>query len=186
MKSRILVEKIVYAALFTSIAVVIKIFINYETTFFRLSFFEFPLMLAGILLGPLYGALAGFVTDLNYIITNPRGMIVSINWFTLEAIAWGFLPGLFFQYFKYSKRKLYVMLIFTMPVAFIFNTLGIRLYSTTETALVFLPYRLLRDIAKYFIYIYLVHLFLTDRRFNQFVFFKRFYKKHQLNSEQII
>ncbi len=183
MKSSIIIRKIVYGAVFTSIAIVIKLFITFETPFFRLSFFEFPLMLCSILLGPLYGALAGFITDLNYIIINPRAMIVALNWFTLESITFGLVPGLFFHYIKYNKKKLMIILLITMILGFTFNTLGINMYYGTGYAVSSIPLRLLRDTLKYPLYLYLIHLFITDSRFSSFNFFYQFSKKHGLKKQ---
>ncbi len=180
MNSRKIIEKIAYGAIFTSIAVIIKIFISIETPIFRISFYDFPLIICSILLGPLYGGIAGLITDLNYIITNPRGMIVGINWFTAECIFLGFFPGLYFHIFKYNKWKLSIMLFITLAIALLFNTLGIIQYYEIGYALTSLPWRILRDMVKYIIYIYLVDKFLTNPQLYNFSIFGSFSKKHRL------
>lgn len=186
MKPDIIIRKIVFGALFTSIAIVIKLFITFDTPIFRLSFYEVPLIMCSILLGPLYGALSGFITDINYIIINPHAQNVGLNWFTVESVTFGFLPGFLFYLLKFNKRNLSIILLITMILGFTFNTLGIQFYFGTGTALSSIPFRFLRDAVKYPLYIYLLYLFLTDKRFASFIFFKKFHQKNNINHEFMI
>jgi ECF transporter S component (folate family) len=66
----------------------------------RLSFGEVPIILAGVLFGPIAGALTGLASDLiGYIINSHGGAF--FPGFTLSAALTGFIPG----WILYKKRK---------------------------------------------------------------------------------
>lgn len=69
----------------------------------RISFGDVPLMLSGILFGPLVGGLTGLAADLIGFLVNPMGPYHP--GFTLSSILWGALPGLIFFILK-GKRTL--------------------------------------------------------------------------------
>lgn len=64
----------------------------------RLSFGESPIMLSGILFGPLVGGLTGLAADLIGVVINPQGAY--FPGFTLSSIMWGVIPGIIAMYFK--------------------------------------------------------------------------------------
>ncbi|MGO1369320.1 MAG: folate family ECF transporter S component [Senegalia sp. (in: firmicutes)] len=72
----------------------------------RIGFGGVPIMISGILFGPLVGALTGTTADLIGVLINPMGPY--FPGFTLSAALSGFIPGLFYHYIfknKEPKRK---------------------------------------------------------------------------------
>ncbi|MDY0234597.1 MAG: folate family ECF transporter S component [Gudongella sp.] len=67
----------------------------------RISFGDVPLMLSGILFGPLVGGLTGLAADLIGFLINPMGPYYP--GFTLSSILWGVLPGLIFIVLRGKK-----------------------------------------------------------------------------------
>lgn len=96
------VRKIAYAGLFIAISVILTRFsagnINIAGVFaLRLSFGEVPIMLSGILLGPIYGAICGALADLIGFPLNPIGAY--FPGYTLTAALAGLIPGLFSKFY---------------------------------------------------------------------------------------
>jgi ECF transporter S component (folate family) len=71
----------------------------------RLGFGSLPIMIAGLLFGPIVGGLTGVVADLIGVMLNPMGGSFFPG-FTLSAAMNGILAGLLFQTFKIHKKKL--------------------------------------------------------------------------------
>lgn len=69
----------------------------------RLSFGEVPLMISGLLFGPIVGGISGLAADLIGVIVNSQG--VFHPGFTLSSVLWGVIPGLFGIYFKRKQKK---------------------------------------------------------------------------------
>lgn len=82
------IRNIVIAALFASIASILKIYSLQITPTWRISIFAIPLLLGGYFLGPYYGLLIGFVTDTVYMFISPYASVWSI--YTLSTMIWGF------------------------------------------------------------------------------------------------
>lgn len=94
-------KKMVFAAFFVALAFVFSLFTITIGQGMQIGITEFPIMVSGFVLGPLYGSLVGLVKD---VITMMRmGYPVSI--FTLSPILLGLIPGLFLKVF--GKEKLY-------------------------------------------------------------------------------
>lgn len=70
----------------------------------RLSFVQIPIIIAGIIFGPLAGALSGIVSDLLGALLFPKGAY--FPGFTLTAALWGFIPGIVFKFFKDENMKI--------------------------------------------------------------------------------
>lgn len=68
----------------------------------RISFGDLPLMLSGMIFGPLVGGLTGFAADLIGFLINPQGPYHP--GFTLSSILWGVIPGLIFYRLKGEKN----------------------------------------------------------------------------------
>ncbi len=105
-------RKISYAAILVGLAVVLSLFSIKITESFQLGVTEIPLMLSGFILGPLFGAIVGFVKDVFTMIKG--GYPPSI--FTLSPIILGLIPGLFLKIF--GRERLYnsAVLIFTAVI----------------------------------------------------------------------
>lgn len=101
MKNKILINNLVKAAMLTALSIILsRIFGIQLTQDIKISFGTLPLMLSGILFGPLLGALSGLAADLIGIMINLGGAYHP--GFTLGAVLTGMVPGIMF---KYGKRK---------------------------------------------------------------------------------
>ncbi|EOD01342.1 folate family ECF transporter S component [Caldisalinibacter kiritimatiensis] len=69
----------------------------------RLSFFEIPIIIAGMLFGPLAGGLCGIIADLLGFLLFPKGAF--FPGFTLSAALWGVIPGIIFKFMKSQNKK---------------------------------------------------------------------------------
>lgn len=181
-KSRLQIERITFGALFASVAIILKIFMSYETQFFAVRIFEIPIMVAGVLLGPLFGGFVGLVTDLVYSMVNARGLNVGINLFTLESMIYGIIPGLVFRIFIYNKFSISLSTIFTLLIAFTISTtqLFIWSYPETKTVIALLPYRVIVLLLKIPFEIFLINLLITNKSFYSISIYQRFFQKQKL------
>lgn len=139
-KSREL-QKLVLASSLVAISIVIDIFFKQILSFnnFGVPFYAIPIIYGSIVLGPIYGLIMGYVSDLVGFIAFPNGAYAFI--FALGAMLWGFIPGLFL-YRKYDRTKLVFVLIFNHILVTIANTLGLLTFLSRESALASLTIRL--------------------------------------------
>ena len=101
MKNKILINNLVKAAMLTALSIILsRIFGIQLTQDIKISFGTLPLMLSGVLFGPLLGALSGLAADLIGIMINLGGTYHP--GFTLGSVLTGMVPGLIFMY---GKRK---------------------------------------------------------------------------------
>lgn len=101
MKNKILINNLVKAAMLTALSIILSRILGIQLTQdIKISFGTLPLMLSGVLFGPLLGALSGLAADLIGIMINLGGAYHP--GFTLGAILTGMVPGLIFMY---GKRK---------------------------------------------------------------------------------
>lgn len=89
----------VFAALLTSISVVLKLFLGITVDMFGglvkdIIFFPTAIMFSGMMLGPVYGGLVGALTDILVYIVRPLGSYNPI--FTITNALMRILPALFF------------------------------------------------------------------------------------------
>ena len=97
-----IIKKMTLAAMLIAMSVVIGIFckslLNFGGGLFRITFENLPIILAGILFGPIFGGVAGLATDMiSYLLSAqvyPPNLIV-----TLGAIAVGVVSGLVSKFF---------------------------------------------------------------------------------------
>ena len=61
----------------------------------KIGFGTLPVILSGVLFGPVYGGIVGGLTDFLQAITFPKGGAY-MPWFTITGILFGLIPGLFF------------------------------------------------------------------------------------------
>ncbi len=69
----------------------------------RIGFGEVPLIMSGMLFGPIVGGITGAAADLIGIMINPQGP--PHFGFTLSSMLWGIIPGLYVMYFKSKGEK---------------------------------------------------------------------------------
>ena len=89
----------------------------------RISFGDVPLILAGIILGPVAGAVTGVVSDLLGVLIRAQGGF--FPGFTLSAALTGLIPGLFFMNHKLEENYL-VRIIAAILVTDIIVSLGLN------------------------------------------------------------
>lgn len=90
-------RKVLFAAMLTAIAVVLKVFLGLPITFMGsfvkdLNFSPAVIMLSGMLLGPVLGGIVGALVDLLAFIIRPMGGFVPL--FTLTSALFGVLGAL--------------------------------------------------------------------------------------------
>lgn len=108
-KKKINTKSLVSASLLTAISIILTRALSIIIPIaggqaLRIGFGGVPIMIAGILFGPLVGALTGVTADLVGVLINPMGPY--FPGFTLSAGLSGFIPGLFYHYvFKNRNRE---------------------------------------------------------------------------------
>ncbi|BCR36533.1 folate family ECF transporter S component [Mariniplasma anaerobium] len=134
-------QKLVLASSLVAISIVIDVFFKQILSFnnFGVPFYAIPIIYGSIILGPLYGLIMGYVSDLVGFVAFPNGAYAFI--FALGAMLWGFIPGLFL-YKKFDKVKLVIVVAITHILVTIANTIGLLAFLSVETALASLTIRL--------------------------------------------
>jgi ECF transporter S component (folate family) len=120
-------QKIVYAGVLASLSIVCNTFIEIPLGDFKLSLTITMGFIAGYMLGGELAFAVGFVSDLIGGIVMPQG--VYNPFLALSSGLFGFIPGVFFTYFKgndYLKTVISAILIFVLCSMFI-NTAGLYL-----------------------------------------------------------
>ena len=92
-----LIRKITFSAIFIALGAVLKT-VSISTGEMRLGFYEVPVFLSGMLLGPFFGAIVGLGADLIYSVSSGYSFSVIMM---CSALMWGLLGGLFYN--KKSK-----------------------------------------------------------------------------------
>ncbi|MBN2605601.1 MAG: folate family ECF transporter S component [Bacilli bacterium] len=116
------------AAILIAMSVVLKSFLSIEGGVFRVTFFDIPLIILGLMLGPLIAIVAGFVVDWIYVLISPFAF--SFNLMTLSTISWALIPALFlFKRKKVSLFKISMVVLFTSLIAFSLNTLQLYIWA---------------------------------------------------------
>jgi len=145
-------KTLVTASLLVAIAIVLQN-VAITTSFFRFSFFEFPLILLGFLFGPVMGLIAGFVTDFIYVMINPWAF--SFNLMTISTMMIGFIAGIsFIKTRKPKNTYVFGTVVLIGLVTFILNTVQLYLWKGNAIWADF-PLRLIIMIIKWPIYTYL-------------------------------
>lgn len=105
MKNKQHLLRITISALFIAISIVLTRFFvfPYGPTYFRLTLGNVPLILGGILMGPIYGAIIGFGADIVGASLFPSGTFLVFP--MISSILYGTIPGLFFMLLKKYKSK---------------------------------------------------------------------------------
>lgn len=140
------IKKIAIAAIFMALGVALKFFSIGDGSF-RISFWDIPLFMAGMILGPLWGALTAMGADLIYGLAFSSFPFSFIMMFT--TIVWGFTGGFFYYQKKLKFWLLLIVVLITSIVATIINSIYLTLYQDFKTMLAGLPFRLLVLIVKW-------------------------------------
>lgn len=130
MDTRVLVK----ASFLTAISIVLTRFLYYFIPLagglpaIRLSFGEVPIMMSGMIFGPVVGGITGLAADLIGVLINPQGAFHP--GFTLSSILWGLIPGLLFLIFKkgksYEKKYSITNIAVSVTICYIIISLGLN------------------------------------------------------------
>lgn len=143
-------SSLVLASLFATISIVLTQFLSFYIPFLgnnsvRIGFGHVPLLLAGLLLGPFWGAATGAVADFLGATIFPFGGGYFPG-FTVTALLTGLIPGLFRRYTGYAKLNwlhlLFITLVTEVVASIFINTLWLSLMYGMDywaTLLVRLP-----------------------------------------------
>lgn len=138
-------KKLVMLAIFMALGVVFKFF-SIGNGEFRISFWDIPLFMAGIIAGPFYGTLCALGADLIYGLCFSPYPFSFIMMFT--TLVWGAMGGLFYK--KDMKIiALFIVVFITSISATAINSIYLTLYYGWESMLVKLPLRLIVLIVKW-------------------------------------
>ncbi len=140
-------RRLILAGFFAAMAIVLKMLFSLTTWEFRITFYELPLIFAGIALGPVLGLVAGFATDWIYVMIHP--MAFSFNLFTVSAMLWGGVFGLFhFKKVPINLATLTAAIILVSLATFTLNTVQLYLF-TGPGVFARVPFRLLIMVVKW-------------------------------------
>jgi len=120
-------RNLILAGLLASMSIVLKIFLSFTTYELRISFYEIPLFIGGMVLGPFLAGVAGFAVDWTYVMVHP--MAFTFNFFTLSAILWGVIPGLLFFKRKVTLTRLAFTVIGVRLITFTLNSIQLYILS---------------------------------------------------------
>ncbi|MGD9605198.1 MAG: folate family ECF transporter S component [Bacilli bacterium] len=128
-------RKIALAALFASMAIVLKTFLSIQLgDSMRISLFPIPLLIGGFLLGPLWGLLIGFVTDTVYFMISPFASFWSV--YTISTMIWGLGGGLIkLVPVKKDLWKYIIIIAITTILETLINTLANVIYGFSNATL---------------------------------------------------
>ncbi|KPU44195.1 folate transporter FolT [Oxobacter pfennigii] len=139
-------RKIVYIGLFVAISIVLKNVLSfYPVPTIRISFGDIPIMLSGMMFGPVLGAIAGALSDVLGIVMFPAPTGATFfPGFTLSKILVGAIPALIYRYSKGNSivRIAVAVVVTEIVCSLLLDTLWLSMmYSTGMLAL--LPGRVL-------------------------------------------
>ncbi|WP_461204640.1 folate family ECF transporter S component [Clostridium sp. DL1XJH146] len=108
-RDKLYTKKVVLAGLLTAISIVLTRFLSLiipiaGMSALRIGFGDIPIIVSGILLGPLFGGMTGFVADIVGYSVNPMGAY--FPGFTFSATLMGAMPGIFINLLSRKKIKL--------------------------------------------------------------------------------
>jgi ECF transporter S component (folate family) len=158
-------RKEAFAGMFIALNIILTRYFSYMVYIggiqaIRLSFGEIPLILSGMILGPVYGGFTGALADLVGYPLNPQGAY--FPGFTITAAVAGFLPGLMGKFIKkpWSWKSIsLVVVITTIITSLILNTIWLEILMGKAFA-VLLPPRVLAALILIPIYVLVIKLLL--------------------------
>ncbi len=160
-------KHIIMAGFFAAIAIVFKTYFAVTTLEFRFTFYDIPLFLSGMLLGPGLGLIIGFVTDWIYVLLHPFAF--SFNLMTVSTMLWGFVGGIFYFKRDHPVKVLPLFLIIASTSIIVFTLNSIQLYVWFGPGMIAqIPIRLITLIIKWPIQVYVIH-FMQQRVLSQVI-----------------
>lgn len=138
------VKKIAVLAILMALGVVFKFF-SIGNGQFRISIWDLPLIIAGIIAGPLYGGICALGADLIYSLCFSPYPFSFIMMFT--TIVWGVAGGLLYKK-KIKIWHLAILVLCTSCIATGINSIYLWLYYGFQSLIAGLPIRLMTMIIK--------------------------------------
>lgn len=137
-------KKIVYAALFIAMGVVITRFFSIQLPTLRIGFGFIPTMLAGLFFGPLLGGVIAAITDIIGATLFPVGSF--FIGFTISAFLCGAIYGMFFHKNEVNYKSVIAAVLIKIGLVDVcLNTLWLKM-MTGKAFMVLLPARLIKNI----------------------------------------
>ena len=103
------IQKLVLASIFIALAIIFTRLLSIQLgNFLRIGLGDLPILLAGIILGPILGAAVGALADILGFIIAPLGDFF-IPGITLSAALWGFIPGIIIRLI-FKKKNIWTIL----------------------------------------------------------------------------
>ncbi|WP_353097482.1 folate family ECF transporter S component [Tissierella praeacuta] len=136
----------------------------------RLGFGEVPLMISGLLFGPVVGGISGIVADLIGAWAFPQGPY--FPGFTLSSMLWGVISGMYGVYLRKKgeqgnpfsyKRVFFIIIICTVFISTLMNTYWLT-QMMGKGFMVLLPGRILSDIIKIPVETYIITILIKQLR----------------------
>ena len=118
-----IIFKITLSAIFIALATVLKSF-SITTGEMRLGFYEVPVFLSGIILGPLFGSLVGLGSDMIYSLSSGYSFSPIMM---CSAVMWGFIGSLFYNK-KVKVYQTFILCLIASIVATTINSLQLYIY----------------------------------------------------------
>lgn len=141
---KITTKKLVVIAIMMSLAIIFKTY-SIGNGQFRISIWDIPLMIAGIIAGPFYGGICALGADLIYSFCFSSYPFSFIMMFT--TIVWGVAGGFFYK----RKIKIWVLILVVLATSCIatgINSIYLTLYYGWQAMLTGLPGRLITMLIK--------------------------------------
>lgn len=132
-----MIKKIAVLAILTSMSVVFKTF-SIDPGTNRISLFDTPLILAGIIAGPLWGMAVGFCADFIYSLTSGYSYSFIMMF---SAVLWEACGGLFYHK-KVNFIKLLVVVLITSILTTGINTIQLTIWYGVDKMVVGLVTRI--------------------------------------------
>ncbi|KNF09954.1 putative membrane protein [Gottschalkia purinilytica] len=128
---KISVSTLVTASLLTTISIVLTRVLSVMlpiagTSSLRIDFGSIPIIITGILFGPIVGGFSGLVADVVGLIINAQG--IPFPGFTISSMLWGIIPGIIYMFIKSKNSRINFNII---------NTIFILIISTGVVKLLY-------------------------------------------------
>lgn len=119
-KTGITTNTLVRAALFTAISILLKLIFEIYIPLaglpaLRINLTSIPIILSGIICGPLIGLITGALSDILCFVIKPAGPF--FPGFTLTSALTGLIPGLIYKYFKKDRNFNIINTIFVLMIS---------------------------------------------------------------------
>lgn len=165
MSKKLSTRRLLLLALFAAISIVLTRFLSFylpivAVNTVRISLGNIPIVMAGLLLGPVAGAATGIVADV--VGTTMFSAFGYFPGFTLSAALVGFLPGVLRLYFKNPDKYsniLAIVFITEVVTSMCLNTLWVSMLSHANYFVLLAP-RVGITLVMMLIYSWIIHILL--------------------------